>query len=78
MRKAQSLSGREGEASPEPSSHDRILQAGRKLFAEDGYENTTTSAIARKAGTSGLSFKRFWSASSWPHPNSSPKEEGRG
>lgn len=36
----------------ELSSHDRILQAGRKLFAGDGYENTTTSAIARRAGTS--------------------------
>jgi AcrR family transcriptional regulator len=34
------------------SSHDRILQAGRELFAADGYENTTTSAIARRAGTS--------------------------
>jgi AcrR family transcriptional regulator len=52
MRKAQSLSGREGDESSELSSHDRILQAGRKLFAEDGYENTTTSAIARMAGTS--------------------------
>jgi AcrR family transcriptional regulator len=36
----------------EPSSHERILQAGRDLFAEDGYENATTSAIARRAGTS--------------------------
>lgn len=36
----------------ELSSHDRILQAGRELFAGDGYENTTTSAIARRAGTS--------------------------
>ncbi len=36
----------------ELSSHDRILQAGRALFSEDGYENTTTSAIARRAGTS--------------------------
>jgi AcrR family transcriptional regulator len=36
----------------ELSSRDRILQAGRELFAEDGYENTTTSAIARRAGTS--------------------------
>lgn len=36
----------------ELSSHDRILQSGRELFATDGYENTTTSAIARKAGTS--------------------------
>jgi AcrR family transcriptional regulator len=43
-----------GEGGPlaELSSHDRILQSGRKLFAEDGYENTTTSAIARRAGTS--------------------------
>jgi AcrR family transcriptional regulator len=36
----------------ELSSHDRILQAGRRLFSGDGYENTTTSAIARRAGTS--------------------------
>lgn len=42
----------EGGVSVELSSHDRILQSGRKLFAEDGYENTTTSAIARRAGTS--------------------------
>jgi AcrR family transcriptional regulator len=51
MRKTQFLSEREGEA-VELSSHDRILQSGRELFAGDGYENTTTSAIARKAGTS--------------------------
>jgi AcrR family transcriptional regulator len=50
MRKIQSLAGRE--AATELSSHDRILQAGRELFAGDGYENTTTSAIARRAGTS--------------------------
>lgn len=36
----------------ELSSHDRILHAARRLFATDGYENTTTSAIARTAGTS--------------------------
>ncbi|HEX9941559.1 MAG TPA: helix-turn-helix domain-containing protein [Thermoanaerobaculia bacterium] len=52
MRKAQALVGPEGEAHVELSSRDRILQAGRELFAEDGYENTTTSAIARMAGTS--------------------------
>lgn len=52
MRKIQSIAGGEGEARAELSSHDRILQAGRELFAEDGYENTTTSAIARMAGTS--------------------------
>lgn len=42
----------EDEARPELSSHDRILHAARVLFSSDGYENTTTSAIARKAGTS--------------------------
>ncbi|HEV2853014.1 MAG TPA: helix-turn-helix domain-containing protein [Thermoanaerobaculia bacterium] len=52
MRKIQSIAEREGERVTELSSHDRILQAGRELFAGDGYENTTTSAIARKAGTS--------------------------
>src|ERR1700755_3047986 len=52
MRKTQSVAAREGDIYTELSSHDRILQAGRALFAEDGYENTTTSAIARKAGTS--------------------------
>jgi AcrR family transcriptional regulator len=34
------------------SSHDRILHTARELFARDGYENTTTAAIARRAGTS--------------------------
>jgi AcrR family transcriptional regulator len=52
MKKTQSVAGRQGDAATELSSHDRILQAGRELFAGDGYENTTTSAIARKAGTS--------------------------
>jgi AcrR family transcriptional regulator len=51
MKKGQSLTNQQGETA-ELSSHDRILQAGRALFAEDGYENTTTSAIARRAGTS--------------------------
>src|SRR5664279_3308474 len=34
------------------SSHDRILQAAKRLFAQQGYENTSTVAIARDAGTS--------------------------
>lgn len=34
------------------SSHDRILFAAKRLFAKDGYENTSTVAIARDAGTS--------------------------
>src|SRR4029077_17686023 len=53
MGKTQFIDVKEGEVqTAEPSSHERILQAGRDLFAEDGYENTTTSAIARRAGTS--------------------------
>jgi AcrR family transcriptional regulator len=54
MGKTQSIRPpQEGEnQAAEPSSHERILQAGRDLFSEDGYENTTTSAIARRAGTS--------------------------
>ena len=34
------------------SSHDRILMAAKHLFARGGYENTSTVAIAREAGTS--------------------------
>ena len=34
------------------SSHDRILQAAKQLFAGRGYENTSTVNIARLAGTS--------------------------
>ena len=34
------------------SSHDRILLSAKQLFARDGYDNTSTAAIARTAGTS--------------------------
>jgi AcrR family transcriptional regulator len=34
------------------SSHDRILQAAKHLFAQRGYENTSTIMIARAASTS--------------------------
>lgn len=37
---------------PAVSSHDRILQSAKRLFARNGYENTSTVAIARDAGTS--------------------------
>jgi AcrR family transcriptional regulator len=37
---------------PPTSSHDRILFAGKRLFARNGYESTSTVAIAREAGTS--------------------------
>jgi AcrR family transcriptional regulator len=34
------------------TSHDRILQAAKQLFASRGYEKTSTVGIARLAGTS--------------------------
>ena len=34
------------------SSHDRILLAAKRQFAQNGYDNTSTVAIAREAGTS--------------------------
>ncbi len=37
---------------PPLSSHDRILMAGKHLFALNGYENTSTVTISREAGTS--------------------------
>lgn len=37
---------------PTISSHDRILLSAKRLFARNGYENTSTVAIARDAGTS--------------------------
>jgi AcrR family transcriptional regulator len=40
------------EMTMELSSHDRILLSARSLFSSQGYENATTSAIARMAGTS--------------------------
>lgn len=39
-------------STPTLSSHDRILRAAKRLFAEVGYENASTVSIAREAGTS--------------------------
>jgi AcrR family transcriptional regulator len=36
---------------PEPTQ-DRLLVAAKELFARNGYERTSTAAIARRAGTS--------------------------
>jgi AcrR family transcriptional regulator len=41
-----------GSSPAQLSSHDRILKAAKHLFARSGYENTSTVAIARDAGTS--------------------------
>lgn len=40
------------EGPPTWRSRERILHAGKTLFASRGYENTSTAAIARMAGTS--------------------------
>jgi len=39
-------------APPPANTHQRILRVGKELFANRGYEHTSTSAIARAAGTS--------------------------
>jgi AcrR family transcriptional regulator len=44
--------GPDSERARTGSSRDRILLAAKQLFAERGYENTSTVAIARLAGTS--------------------------
>ncbi len=42
------------------SSERRLLEAGKRLFAAQGYENTTTSAIARAAGTSESQLVKYF------------------
>jgi AcrR family transcriptional regulator len=47
--------------SAEPgSSRTRLLQAAKRLFARQGYEQTATSAIAREAGTSESQLMRYF------------------
>jgi AcrR family transcriptional regulator len=47
--------------SEEPgSSRTRLLQAAKRLFALQGYEQTATSAIAREAGTSESQLMRYF------------------
>jgi AcrR family transcriptional regulator len=42
------------------SSRSRLLQAAKRLFAQQGYEQTATSAIARDAGTSESQLMRYF------------------
>lgn len=42
------------------SSRTRLLQAAKRLFAQQGYEQTATSAIAREAGTSESQLMRYF------------------
>jgi len=41
-----------GSTPPPLNTHQRILRVAKELFANRGYEHTSTSAIARTAGTS--------------------------
>lgn len=43
------------------TSRSRLLFAGKMLFAKSGYEQTSTSAIAREAGTSESQLVRYFS-----------------
>jgi AcrR family transcriptional regulator len=42
------------------SPHDRLLNAAKTLFARRGYENTSTSAIARAAGSSESQLMKYF------------------
>lgn len=42
------------------TSRERLLAAGRKLFAQHGYEQASTAAIAREAGTSESQLVRYF------------------
>ena len=42
------------------SSRDRLLEAGKSLFARLGFEQTSTAAIAREAGTSESQLVRYY------------------
>jgi AcrR family transcriptional regulator len=42
------------------SVEQRLLQAGKKLFATHGFENTTTAGIARQAGTSESQLVKYF------------------
>jgi AcrR family transcriptional regulator len=46
--------------SQSPSSRDRLLDAAKRLFAAQGYEQSATSAIAREAGTSESQLMRYF------------------
>lgn len=42
------------------SSRDRLLQAAKMLFAQNGYEQTSTASIAREANTSESQLVRYF------------------
>ena len=42
------------------TSRSRLLNAGKSLFARNGYEQTSTAAIAREAGSSESQLIRYF------------------
>jgi len=48
----------------EKTSRDRLLAAGKTLFGRLGYEQTSTAAIAREAGTSESQLVRYFGGKS--------------
>jgi len=46
------------------TSRGRLLLSGKTLFARNGYEQTSTSAIAREAGSSESQLVRYFSGKS--------------
>ena len=44
----------------EPNARERLVQAAVDLFAEQGYDNTTVSEIARRAGLTKTTFFRHF------------------
>lgn len=42
------------------NSRSRLLEAGKTLFAQNGYEQTSTAAISREAGTSESQLMRYY------------------
>ena len=42
------------------TSRQRLLEAGKSLFAKNGFEQTSTAAIAREAGTSESQLVRYY------------------
>jgi AcrR family transcriptional regulator len=42
------------------TSRQRLLEAGKALFAKQGFEQTSTAAIAREAGTSESQLVRYY------------------
>jgi AcrR family transcriptional regulator len=49
-----------GNVAAAASVEQRLLNSGKKLFAAHGFENTTTSGIAREAGTSESQLVKYF------------------